>query len=369
VQVSRQYGFIPAVSVINLDEIPDYGLDTIEPADVRVSSIVAEASGEQIILIVHIDNVGLSTASLVTLTLWVDGEKIAEQSKDFEIGEAYEWQVLWENPEDIAQIEAGADFQDSTPGDNQMSWAYTSAALSFEPLLPPDQQQRRSSSNGPDITATAITFPISIDGDLSEWQGLPCMVVDKMNQISYGDTTQWSGPEDLSGEVCYGWDNENLYIAFRVWDSIIVQKFTGSSLWKGDHVELWFDTQLQLDFDSAEAGDDDYQIGVSPGDFRSVSPDLYIFTPPTMFEEYVGLVEFASKRTSDGYSAEIRIPVSVLRGLRLAEGHAIGVTFETSDTDTLGGSEQEMMMSSAPQSSGSWGNPTLWNNLIFSGQP
>jgi hypothetical protein len=59
----------------------------------------------------------------------------------------------------------------------------------------------------------------------------------------------------------------------------IVQVNRGSNLWQGDHVELWFDTQLQLDFDSEKAGEDDFQIGVSPGDFKSVKPDWYIFTP------------------------------------------------------------------------------------------
>jgi len=62
-----------------------------------------------------------------------------------------------------------------------------------------------------------------------------------------------------------------------------------------------------------------------------------------------------------------KIPATVLKGLRLAEGHAIGATFEPSDTDTRGSSDQEMMISTAPQSSSHWGNPTTWNNLVFAG--
>jgi hypothetical protein len=86
-------------------------------------------------------------------------------------------------------------------------------------------------------------------------------------------------------------------------------------------------------------------------------------------EEYANLVQYALVRTPAGYAAEIRIPASLLKGLRLAPDHAIGATFEPSDTDTPGGAEQELIMSTAPQSSSNWGVPTLWNNLIFKGQP
>jgi hypothetical protein len=128
---------------------------------------------------------------------------------------------------------------------------------------------------------------------------------------------------------------------------------------------LWFDTQLQLDFESDQAGDDDFQIGVSPGDFQKVKPDLYIFAPAMRPEAFRGKVVYAVVQTSDGYACEIQLPAKVLKGLRLALDNTIGVSFEPSDTDTPGGSDQEMMMSSAPLSSTQWGNPLNWNNLTL----
>ena len=86
-------------------------------------------------------------------------------------------------------------------------------------------------------------------------------------------------------------------------------------------------------------------------------------------EAYQGLVEYAAVRTEDGYTAELKIPASTLSGLRLVENQAIGASFEPSDTDTPGGTDQEMMMSYAPQSSSHWGNPTFWNNLLFTPHP
>jgi hypothetical protein len=68
-------------------------------------------------------------------------------------------------------------------------------------------------------------------------------------------------------------------------------------------------------------------------------------------------------QTDNGYSAEIRFPVQVLSGLRLAPDHALGASFDPSDTDTPGGTDQETMLSTAHESQ--WGVPTLWNNLIL----
>jgi hypothetical protein len=241
--------------------------------------------------------------------------------------------------------------------------------MQVEPILPPEQQRRHPTSNGPDIQAPFVANPPVIDGSLSDWPNFPCLKVDQGEQVSYGSPQDWQGSQDLSGEACYAWNNEYLYVAVLVHDDFIVQQFTGDALWKGDHVELWFDTQLQLDFDEETPSDDDFQLGISPGNFAGVPPDIYIWQPALPQEAYQSLVEYAVTRTEDGYAAELKIPASLLNGLRLITGQAIGASFEPSDTDTPDGTEQEMMMSYAPQSSIHWGNPTLWNNLLFTGQP
>jgi len=78
-------------------------------------------------------------------------------------------------------------------------------------------------------------------------------------------------------------------------------------------------------------------------------------------------IEYAVKKKDKGYTAEIRIPAQVLKGLRLATDHIIGATFDPSDTDKPDGTDQENMLSTAPHTQ--WGVPTLWNNLILQGTP
>ncbi|MFN8421293.1 MAG: endo alpha-1,4 polygalactosaminidase [Anaerolineae bacterium] len=368
VQAARKYGFVSAVSVILLDDIPDYGLDQGGTDDIRVRSIEVQSSGSSTYVVVMVENVGLGIAAEVPVSLSIDGNQVATTTyEQMDIGKQVEWRYEWATPPSSAVIRVTAfSLTDKKAGNNTLTLRYSAETVAIEPLLPPDQQKRRPAENGPELVATAITELFTIDGDLSDWFGFPCTEVNSADQISFGDKSSWRGRYDLSGRVCYAWDSENLYVGFEIYDDMNVQKYEGSDLWRGDHVELWFDTQLQLDFDSAAANDDDFQIGVSPGDFDKVAPSFFIWTPPTLADVYAD-VEWAVVRTPPGYSAEIRLPAVVLKGLRLATDHAIGATFDPSDTDTPGSSEQEMMLSTAPKTV--WGTPTLWNNLVFKGEP
>ncbi len=365
VKNAQSNGFISAVSVIDLDDIPYYGLDKPGVADMRVSSVKAEGDEDNVALIARIQNVGLGDVRDVPISLAIGGKEIASIKGTFAPGDSFDWSVPYKSPEENVTVRITIGMDDPKPLDNTLDWAFTYAAIAMEPLLPYDQQKHRSASNGTDMIATYLTTPPVINGDLSEWKDLPCIEVNTMDQVSYGEASAWGGPDDLSGRICYGWDDNNIYIGLDITDDVIVQNYTGGNLWKGDHVELWFDTQLQLDFDSNQAGEDDYQLGMSPGNFESIPLDFVIFTPPTNPEEYNDQVGYKVVKTGKGYAGEIKIPKKLLKGLRLAPGQTIGATFEPSDTDTPGSSDQEMMMSSAPQSSSNWGNPTLWNNLVF----
>ena len=370
VEAAKEYGFVPAVSTILLDEIPDYGLDEGGPDDIRVSDISVQTAGTQTAIVVKVENIGLSPSKRVPVSLTVEGEQVATQTyESLGIGEQKIWRVPWESASETASIRATAfSLSDKKAGNNNLSLQYAAERVAEEPVLPPEEQKRRPAANGPDLVATALTERLTVDGDLTDWGDMPCTEVNKGEQVILGLPSDWGGPDDLGSRVCYAWDENNLYVGLEVTDDAIVQKHTGSSLWRGDHVELWFDTQLQLDFGSAEAGSDDFQIGLSPGDCTgSVEPDIFIWTPPRLREEYDGLIEYAAQCTGTGYRAEMRLPASVLTGLKLASGGAIGATFDPSDTDTPGSSEQEMMLSTAPNTQ--WGVPTLWNNLILEGEP
>ncbi len=82
----------------------------------------------------------------------------------------------------------------------------------------------------------------------------------------------WSGGKiigktltDLSSSIMVEWDEDYLYVAWKVFDDKYKQISTGDEIYLGDSVEVLLDTLVQADYWNQYLDWDDYQIGVSPG--------------------------------------------------------------------------------------------------------
>lgn len=58
---------------------------------------------------------------------------------------------------------------------------------------------------------------VVIDGDLSEWDTSKCLRIDSQGQI-IDQIEHWDGAADCSMEAYAMWDEENLYLAMKIWD-------------------------------------------------------------------------------------------------------------------------------------------------------
>ena len=58
---------------------------------------------------------------------------------------------------------------------------------------------------------------VVIDGDLSEWDTSKCLRIDSQSQI-IDQIEHWDGAADCSMEAYAMWDEENLYLAMKIWD-------------------------------------------------------------------------------------------------------------------------------------------------------
>jgi tetratricopeptide (TPR) repeat protein len=193
-----------------------------------------------------------------------------------------------------------------------------------------------------------------IDGRLSEWRGK----VYAINNVVH-KPENWSGWRDLSGAFYIAWDETSLYLAVEVIDDIHVQTERGRTMYKGDEVEIQFDVELSADFNATELDDDDFQIGLSPGDFGGMPPEAYIWLP----EELKGtMIELATSQTGDGYIIEAAIPWWLFKISPRSET-AFGFCLSISDNDAPGTAQQECMVSTSPNRK--WSNPTTWGNLIL----
>jgi chitinase len=189
---------------------------------------------------------------------------------------------------------------------------------------------------------------VAIDGKLDEWPDTPDFVLNDKSQLAYSlAPASWGGPQDLSAEAWSGWTPEGLYSAFNVVDDVHVQTKADTDLWHGDHMELQFDTQLEKDYTNPGMNDDDYQIGLSLGDFDKVPPVAYAWFNGPEAPGEVDSIQMAYTITGDGYILEVFVPKTALAGITLEEGATFGMNISPSDTDNAGQGQKVMLSTSS----------------------
>ena len=197
-------------------------------------------------------------------------------------------------------------------------------------------------------TLTPIPFkqdpPIQIDGDLSDWNDVPVVyLMNSKEQMAWEDKMEpvWKGPEDLSGRVMFCWKPGGLYMAADITDDFISQKHGGSKLFYGDHLELFLDTTPFLTGNNT-FGRGQFHIGISPGNFEGIQPEIFCFHPKNLLLKDV---VFASVRTEKGWMMEMYLPwTSLGMPASVLEGTPINFELWLSDTDAENDSKQKRIM-------------------------
>lgn len=198
--------------------------------------------------------------------------------------------------------------------------------------------------------------PIAVDGDLGEWSDIPNRIaLDRADQVVWG-AAAWQSLDDFSGAVHLAWRQEHLFIAADVRDDVVSQTQRGQGIWKGDHVEMYLDTQPDLEPDRDTYGEEIFHLGFSPGNFLSTG-DPFADCPPEAFcfrpeSKALSGVLVASTRTENGWTLEAAIPWGVLGLEKPREGTVFRFELAISDTDS-GTAQQESLMAT---SSAPWGH-------------
>ncbi len=211
----------------------------------------------------------------------------------------------------------------------------------------------------PNVVTFARPITPTIDGNLSEWGNLP----NAINQVVFG-SQNWVGAGDNSATYAIGWDANKLYIAASVKDDVFVQTQGGNQIFKGDSLEILFDTNLATDSHTTFVNADDYQLGISPGGLtngNNPAPQAYLWLP-TAHQGVPAGVSVASSKTGDGYQVEAAIPWSLL-GASPYAGARYGFALSTSDNDAQGTALQQTLVSSVPGRI--FTNPTTWGTLVL----
>ncbi len=138
------------------------------------------------------------------------------------------------------------------------------------------------------VEAVRVVAPMVIDGDLSDWEGIP------VNEGAFGYALVNEPASDVSGRWQTAWDGQYLYVGVKVTDDVLVSN-ESANIWDDDGVEIFVD------------GDRDGQVGYDGNDHQ------YTIDLQNRIAEHGAIsgtidVEHAVTTSSDGYVIEVAIP-------------------------------------------------------------
>lgn len=186
--------------------------------------------------------------------------------------------------------------------------------------------------------------PPAVDGTLGRLNSSPSTLAWSARKRVVFGVEKWTGPNDLSGELYLGWDENCLYVGARVVDDTVVQPYFGSDVYKGDHLEVFLDVPRRDP--GLRSGRHVAQIGLSPGDFgtgaAAVLPEVVQWSPNL---GSIPGARIAARRNADGYQLEAALPWNALGVAKPETGLCLGLDVTLSDADERLDSGQETMAS------------------------
>ena len=228
--------------------------------------------------------------------------------------------------------------------------------------------------SGPSITAEYLDKNINIDGDLYEWDA-PIQKV--INSVVYG-AANWKNADDCSGTVVAAWDEDYLYLGIRVKDDKYVQEAKKEQIYLGDSIEILFDRYVSADYNLPSMSADDYQLGISPGQYGIEScvivngkvatgctpqpPQAYLWFPKTDLGKKTE-VKIDALESGGGYQVEFKVPWTLLGVSTPASGQHYGFAISINDNDKQDTLNQQTVVSNVPGRF--FSDPTTWGDLYL----
>jgi hypothetical protein len=199
-----------------------------------------------------------------------------------------------------------------------------------------------------------IPFPVAItlDGDVSEWEGVPAFTVTK------GPNTSSDPAENGSFTFAAAADAEKLYITMSMPDKTIIAGQHGQDFWNEDSLEFFLN--VSGDLYSPVFRDGIYQININAADIGNTDPDGLTLTGVRSGTLPVSGFVF---ETANGWGFEAAVPLAALN-IEAAHGAEIGF-----QTQANGASIQDrnvqLVWSNADTNNASYQNPGVFGRAIF----
>jgi len=156
---------------------------------------------------------------------------------------------------------------------------------------------------------------ITIDGNTDDWASLPRISLREWYKLTSDK------PNGFSADMSLAYDDKAFYALVEVKDRAHFQRFSPSESWRGDSVQIAFDT---------EPVGEHHPIEMTFGLTDSGEP---IFYSPMMNENLDGITGKVVRRSGKTVY-EMRFPMSALHGVQAKPGSRLGFSLLVNDNDT-----------------------------------
>ena len=170
-------------------------------------------------------------------------------------------------------------------------------------------------------------MPVTIDGELNEWNKLP-FNLDKPGEVQGEPVNTWTGVKDAGASFDVSYDDNYLYIGIKVTDDKLILK-QNQPPWVQDGVEVRLDGRPdpKRSLCCGEVETKDFLlIPLSPGD----AADKTIFIYKDIVPEGLNAVCI---KTPEGYNAEIAVPISYLNDQQNGNWNSFRLNVAIDDRD------------------------------------
>jgi hypothetical protein len=198
-----------------------------------------------------------------------------------------------------------------------------------------------------------IPFPVTItlDGDLSDWEGLPFSYVDRGSNLPSSPEENGSFTFSIAADLTY------FYITMSMPDKNIIAGQHGTDFWNEDSMEFYLNATEDLNTRSYTPGI--FQANINAADIGNADPEgLTISGVNHADHEIKGFVF----KTDDGWGFEAAVPLKDL----VEPKHGVEIGFQAqingaseADRDT------KLIWSLADTTDQSWNLPILFGRALF----
>jgi hypothetical protein len=218
-----------------------------------------------------------------------------------------------------------------------------------------DAAQGSGISVPPEIKGEVVYIPfpvkINVDGDLSDWEGLPSYLVDR------GPTLSADPAEDGSFTFSLAADKNYFYITMQMPDKNIVAGQHGVEYWNEDSMEFYINASGNLDANTY--GPKIFQININAADIGNTDPTALTITGVNSQDAVVRGYVF---KTENGWGFEASISLKDV--VQPAEGLEIGFQAQVNGA-SVQDRDVKLIWSNADTADLSWQNPQLFGRAIF----